>query len=202
MSEIESEETFVLAVNDLEKLLLNALDERCPEADFRGADKKVFEFLSQDVVNWLKFHWRLFGEESNVMAAEKIEEVLSTDEFREVINTFVGMWLGRWNWRAKLVLNDKDVPKLKGTPQVTNWVTPEQKRDLIEAITNELIVHGEIAGTTVLAGEILLRAQAQMGEKHDVFALLSVSLRLTRAMASQTGPLIFVKVDKHYYNSV
>ena len=202
MSEIESEETCALAVHDLEKLLLNALDERCPEADFHGADKKMFEFLSQDVVNWLKFHWHLFGEESDLVAAEKIEEVLSTDEFREGINVFVGMWLGRWNQRVKLVLNEKDMPKLKGISHVTNGVTGEQKRDLIEAITNELIAHGEIVGTTMLAGEILQRAQTQMGEKHDVFALLSASLRLTREMASQTGPLIFIKIDKHYYNLV
>jgi len=198
MSEIKKEMFQVFAAGELEILLQRALESRCLLMDWQGADRKVLEIAAQDLTNWLKYHWNLIGEESNLLAAQKIENVLGTKEFDEEVNVFAGMWANRWRIRVKLVFNQKAKPKTESKPYV-RWITSEQKRDLIEAITFELVKRGEICGTNVLACEILHRAEIQLGEKHDVFTLLSTALRLTREVILQAGSLIFLKVDKRYY---
>jgi len=199
MSEIKKETFQVFAAVELETLLQRALESRCLLMDWQGADRKVLEIATQDLTNWLKYYWNLVGEESNLLAAQKIENVLGTKEFDEGVNVFAGMWANRWRVRVKLVFNQKAKPKTESKPYV-RWITSEQKRDLIEAITFELIKRGEICGTDVLACEILHKAEIQLGEKHDVFALLNVALRLTREVTSQIGAIIFLNVNKAYYN--
>jgi hypothetical protein len=69
-----------------------------------------------------------------------------------------------------------------------------------------LIKNGEICGTEILAENLLKlelgekSIQSITDDKERLFTVLNNTLRKSREMAQSRGPLIFVKVDKGYYN--
>jgi hypothetical protein len=69
------------------------------------------------------------------------------------------------------------------------------------------VKNGEICGTEILAENLLKMELSEKSvqkiadEKERVFAVLNNTLRKAREMAQSRGPLIFVKVDKGYYNT-
>ena len=74
-------------------------------------------------------------------------------------------------------------------------------------MTSTWVKNGEICGTEILAVNLL---KMELGEKciqnlsderEKIFIALNNTLRKARDMAQSRGPLIFVKVDKGYYNT-
>jgi hypothetical protein len=87
------------------------------------------------------------------------------------------------------------------------WQKLDHKLELQEVVISTLIKNGEICGTEILAENLL---KMELGEKciqniaddkERVFTTLNNTLRKAREMAQSRGPLIFVKVDKGYYNT-
>jgi hypothetical protein len=85
------------------------------------------------------------------------------------------------------------------------WRKIEHKQELLEVVEATLIKNGEICGTEILSENLI---KIELGERNlkDVsdqeraIVTLNNSLRRAREMAQSKGPLIFVKVDKGYYN--
>ena len=85
------------------------------------------------------------------------------------------------------------------------WRKIEHKQELLEVVESTLIKNGEICGTEILSENLI---KIELGERNlkDVsdqeraIVTLNNSLRRAREMAQSKGPLIFVKVDKGYYN--
>jgi hypothetical protein len=75
-----------------------------------------------------------------------------------------------------------------------------------EIVVSTLIKNGEICGTEILSENLL---KMELGEKRiqylsdreRVFIAVNNALRKGRDMAQSKGPLIFVKIDKGYYNA-
>jgi hypothetical protein len=87
------------------------------------------------------------------------------------------------------------------------WRKIEHKQELQEVVVSTLIKNGEICGTEILAENLLKmelgeRSLQNVGEKERVIATLNNALRKAREMAQSRGPLIFVKIDKGYYNAL
>src|SRR3990170_5254290 len=86
------------------------------------------------------------------------------------------------------------------------WKKLERKQEIREVIITTLIKNGEICGTEILSENLL---KMELGEKRvqslsdreRVFTALNNALRKGRDMAQSRGPLIFVKIDKGYYNA-
>ena len=121
------------------------------------------------------------------------------------------MWLKKWKERVKLLIGEQNSNKwhrvLKNLDNAEPlWKNLAQKQELIEIVAATLIKNGEICGTEILSENLLKmelgekRAQ-NLSSKDRVFFVVNNALRKARDMAQSKGPLIFVKIDKGYYNS-
>jgi hypothetical protein len=87
------------------------------------------------------------------------------------------------------------------------WRKIEHKQELQEIVVATLIKNGEVCGTEILAENLLKMELGEknlekVNEKERIFTTLNNALRKAREMAQSRGPLIFVKIDKGYYNAL
>jgi len=52
------------SMNFLELLLSQCLKEHNPLLDLQGSDRRVLQIACEDLMNFLKVHWELIGEEN------------------------------------------------------------------------------------------------------------------------------------------
>ncbi len=201
-------------MNFVEIMLGEKLKEADSALDIMGSDRKVLQVACQDFTNYLKFHWNLIGKEANQCElVERIENLLKEDaaELDAFLTVWTGIWFKKWKERVKLLIGNQNVNKWnKMTKTLANgeplWRKIECKQELQEVVISSLIRNGEICGTEILAENLL---KMELGEKNlqnvndkeRIFATLNNALRKAREMAQSKGPLIFVKIDKGYYNS-
>jgi len=199
-------------MNFIEILLSEKLKSKNPMLDIFGSDRKVLQIACQDLTNYLKVHWDLVGKEANECElVDKLEEFHSENpsELEEFINLWTGIWLKKWKERVKLVIG-KD--KAKRWDKVTKilskaqplWKKLADRTEMQEVVTSTLVKNGEICGTSILAENLLKMEIGQnkkkyTNEKEQVMSVVNNSLRKARELARSKGPLIFVKVDKGYY---
>jgi hypothetical protein len=87
------------------------------------------------------------------------------------------------------------------------WRKIEHKQELQEIVISTLIKNGEVCGTEILAENLLKMELGEkdienLNEKERIFTTLNNALRKAREMSQSRGPLIFVKIDKGYYNAL
>lgn len=204
-----------IIMNFVEIMIGEKLREVDPALDIMGSDRKVLQVACQDFTNYLKFHWNLIGKEaSNVEVAEKLELLFreNADELDAYLNVWVNMWFKKWKQRVKLLIGNQNANKWnKMTKNIVDaeplWRKLDHKQELQEIVIATLIKNSEICGTEILAENLL---KMELGEKaiqdladdkDKVFTTLNNTLRKAREMANSNGPLIFVKVDKGYYDT-
>ena len=109
-----------------------------------------------------------------------------------------------------LIGNQTPTKNNKTTKNTTDteptWQKTEHKQELQEIIIATLIKNGEICGTEILAENLLKTEQTQkqttpQNDKQTTLTNLNNALRKAREMAQNRGPLIYVKIDKAYYNT-
>jgi hypothetical protein len=202
-------------MNFVEIILGEKLKDADPALDIMGSDRKVLQVSCQDFTNYLKFHWGLIGKEANqcelVDRLEKLfkEEPAELDAF---LTVWTGIWFSKWKERVKLLIGNQNANKWNKMSKTLSdaeplWRKIEHKQELQEVVVSTLIKNGEICGTEILAENLL---KMELGEKNlsnvndreRVFATLNNALRKAREMAQSKGPLIFVKVDKGYYDAL
>jgi len=201
-------------MNFVEIMIGEKLKEADPALDIMGSDRKVLQVACQDFTNYLKFHWNLIGKEaSQCELVERLENLFREDpsELDGFLTVWIGIWFKKWKERVKLLIGDQNASRWsKISKNVSNaepvWKRIENKQELLEIVVATLLKNGEICGTEILSENLL---KMELGEKgvqdpsdiERVFTAVNDALRKAREMAQSKGPLIFVKIDKGYYNT-
>jgi len=199
-------------MNFIEILLSDKLKSKNPMLDVLGSDRKVLQIACQDFTNYLKVHWELVGKEaSECELVDKIEEYYDREpkELEDFIDLWTGIWLKKWNERVKLLIgNDESARWNKVTKTLSNaepmWRRLPNRNEVQEVVVTTLIRNGEICGTSILAENLLKMELGEnkkeiTDEKEHVLSVVNNTLRKARELTRSKGPLIFVKVDKGYY---
>ena len=204
-----------IIMNFVEIMIGEKLKDADPALDVMGSDRKVLQVACQDFTNYLKFHWNLIGKESNQCeVVDKLELIFreDADELDAFLTVWCNIWFKKWKQRVKLLIGNQNANKWnKMTKSITDaeplWRKLDHKQELQEIVISTLIKNGEVCGTEILAENLLKMElgeksiQGLADEKEKVFTTLNNTLRKAREMAQSRGPLIFVKVDKGYYDT-
>ena len=203
-----------IVMNFVEIMIGEKLKDADPALDIIGSDRKVLQVACQDFTNYLKFHWNLIGKEANQCElVEKLEALYkeNADELDSFLTVWCNIWFKKWKQRVQLLIGNQNANKWnKMAKSITNaeplWNKIERKQELQEVVIATLIKNGEICGTEILAENLLKlelgeKSVRNLDDKERVFVTLNNTLRRAREMAQSRGPLIFVKVDKGYYNT-
>jgi hypothetical protein len=204
-----------IMMNFVEIMLGEKLKDADPALDIMGSDRKVLQVACQDFTNYLKFHWNLIGKEANQCElVEKLEKLFKEDaaELEAFLTVWTGIWFKKWKERVKLLIGNQNANKWNKMSKTLADVEPmwrkiEQKQELQEVVVSTLIKNGEVCGTEILAENLLKMELGEknlhnLNDKERLFATLNNALRKAREMAQSRGPLIFVKIDKGYYNAL
>ena len=201
-------------MNFLKVMLVEKLGAADSNLDVTGSDRKVLQVASEDITNFLKFHWNLIGNTANQCEiVERLENLFKEqpEELEEFLTVWTSMWLKKWKQRVKLVIGKRNANKwAKASRKVRNaepmWKKIQRKEELCEIVAATLIKNGEICGTEVLSENLLKmeidgKKTQRLNDKELVISILNNALRRARHMAHSRGPLIFVKIDKGYYTA-
>ncbi len=201
-------------MNFLKVMLVEKLGAADSNLDVTGSDRKVLQVASEDITNFLKFHWNLIGDTANQCEiVERLEQLFKEkpEELEEFLTVWTSMWLKKWKQRVKLIIGRRNANKwAQASRKVRNaepmWEKIQRKEELREIVAATLIKNGEICGTEVLSENLLKmeiggKKTQRLNEKELVFSILNNALRRARHMAHSSGPLIFVKIDKGYYTA-
>jgi len=201
-------------MNYVEIMVGEKLKELDSALDILGSDRKVLQVACEDFLNYLKFHWGLMGREaSQCEVVDKLDGLLRENrvELEQFLAVWINIWLKKWKERVKLLIGEESANKWSKVSKTLNnaepfWRKLERKQEIREVVITTLIKNGEICGTEILSENLL---KMELGEKRvqslddaeRVFVALNNALRKGRDMAQSRGPLIFVKIDKGYYDS-
>jgi hypothetical protein len=203
-----------IVMNFVEIMLGEKLKDADSALDIMGSDRKVLQVACQDFTNYLKFHWDLIGKEgSQCELVDKLEQFFKEkpSELDEFLTIWAGIWFKKWKERVKLLIGDQNANKWnKISKTISNaeplWRKIEHKQELQEVVIATLIKNGEICGTEILSENLLKMELSEkrnqyLNDKERIFITVNNTIRKAREMAQSKGPLIFVKVDKGYYNA-
>jgi hypothetical protein len=201
-------------MNFVELLIGEKLKEADPDLDIIGSDRKVLQVACQDFTNYLKFHWNLMGKEAGQCElVEKLENIFKEDsaELDAFLIVWIGIWFKKWKQRVKLLIGEQNANKWNKISKTLSNVEPiwkriEHKQELQEMVVSTLVKNGEICGTEILSENLLKmelgeKSVEKLSDKERIFTVVNEALRKAREMAQSKGPLIFVKIDKGYYNA-
>jgi len=199
-------------MNFIEVLLSEKLKSKNPLLDIFGSDRKVLQIASQDLTNYLKVHWDLIGKEaSECELVDKLEEFHNEDpnELEEFINLWTGMWLKKWEERVKLLIGKEKTKRWNKVTKILRkaeptWRKLPNRKEMQEVIVLKLVRNGEICGTSILAENLLKMEVGRnkrnyLKEEERTLNVVNNTLRKAKELTRSKGPLIFVKVDKSYY---
>jgi hypothetical protein len=201
-------------MNFIEILLSEKLKNKNPMLDLFGADRKVLQIACQDLTNYLKVHWNLIGKEASEWElVDRLEEFYKKEpkEFEEFLDLWTSMWLKKWSERVKLLIGKEDSTKWDKVTKTLSkaeplWRKLANRKELQEVVISTLVRNGEICGTSILAENLL---KMELGENRKNYStereqtlnLVNNTLRRARELSRSKGPLIFVRIDKGYYNN-
>ncbi len=201
-------------MNFVEIILTEKLRDINPALDVLGPDRKVLQVACQDLTNYLKFHWSLMGKEAfECELVERLESFFKENpgEFEEFLTVWIGIWFKKWKERVKLLIGNEYSNKWNRVSKVLSnaeplWRKLSNRQEFQELVVSTLIRNGEICGTAILSENLLKmelgekRMQDLSDEERDLKVVNNV-LRKAKELAQSKGPLIFVKIDKGYYQN-
>jgi len=201
-------------MNFIEAMLMESLRNRNPQLDLQGSDRRVLEIADEDLMNFLKVHWGIMGQES--ADYELIEKLYSfhqenPQELEEFVNAWAGIWIKKWDERVKLLIGQQEEDN-SSWQRVSKklcdadplWKTFPNRREVEDVVVESLIRNGEICGTNILS-ENLIKMELGAVEKidvkkdEDVLNLVNGTLKRARNLSRSKGPLIFVRLDKKFF---
>ncbi|MGA3191963.1 MAG: hypothetical protein ABSD73_05545 [Candidatus Bathyarchaeia archaeon] len=201
-------------VNFIETLLSEKLLEKNPLIDVLVADRKVLQIACQDLTNYLKVHWDLIGKEaSQCDVVEELERTFeeNSKELEEFLGVWTGIWFKKWNERVKLLIGNDNSKRWNNVTRILNNAEPIWRglschQEMEDIVTSTLIKNGEICGTSILAENLLKmelgsEKKTYANDKEQMVNVVNNALKKARELTQSKGPLIFVKVDKGYYQS-
>jgi hypothetical protein len=190
------------------------LIEKNPLIDVLGADRKVLQIACQDLTNYLKFHWDISGTDAGQCeVVERLEKLYeqNPEELQEFMSVWSGMWLKKWGERVKLLIGNENSKRWNNVTKILNnaepiWTRLSNRHQMEDVVISTLIRNGEICGTSILAENLLKmelgdEKKKYPSEKEQTLNVVNNALRKARDLTQSKGPLIFVKVDKGYYQA-
>jgi hypothetical protein len=202
------------SMNFLELLLSQCLKEHNPLLDLQGSDRRVLQIACEDLMNFLKVHWGLIGEENgDYDLIEKVHKYFedNSEEFSQFVSIWAGLWIKKWNERVKLLIGNDASPQWSRVNKRLrdadlSWRQLRGRREVKDVLIQSLIRNGEICGTSIMAENLLKLELGAQKEKHEwqneqerLLNLVNTTLRKARQLSHSKGPLIFVKIDKKYF---
>jgi hypothetical protein len=201
-------------VNFIETLLSEKLLEKNPLIDVLVADRKVLQIACEDLTNYLKVHWDLIGKEtSQCDVVEELERTFeqTPKELEEFLSVWTGIWFKKWKERVKLLIGNDNSKRWNNVTRILNHAEPIWRglschQEMEDIVISTLIKNGEICGTSILAENLLKmelgsEKKTYTNDKEQVVNVVNNALTKARELTQSKGPLIFVKVDKGYYQS-
>lgn len=201
-------------MNFIETLMSEKLTEKNPLIDVLGADRKVLQIACQDLTNYLRVHWNLIRKDTDQCdVVDRLEKFFeeNPDELEEFITVWSGIWLKKWGERVKLLIGNENSKKWNNVTRILNnadpiWTRLSNRTQMADIVISTLIRNGEICGTSILAENLL---KMELGdekrnydnEKEQTLNVVNNALKKARDLTQSKGPLIFVKVDKGYYQA-
>ena len=201
-------------MNFVETLMSEKLIEKNPLIDVLGADRKVLQIACQDLTNFLKFHWDISGiDAGQCEVVERLEKLYeqNPEELQEFMSVWSGMWLKKWGERVRLLIGNENSKRWNNVTKILNnaepiWARLSNRHQMEDVVISTLIKNGEICGTSILAENLLKmelgdEKKKYPSEKEQTLNVVNNALRKARDLTQSKGPLIFVKVDKGYYQA-
>jgi hypothetical protein len=203
-------------MNFLELLLSESLKNKNPLLDLKGTDRRVLQIAFQDLMNYLKTHWKLVGKANTEYdVLNEAHEHFNSDpkEFQEFLDIWTGIWIKKWNERVKLLIGDGDSQRWNRVNKLLKdaepiWRMLPNRNELEEALVECLIKNGEICGTSILAENLLKMEVGTTSEKNkntidsqDAVNIVKNVFRKARELSHSKGPLIFVRIDKGFFST-
>ena len=201
-------------MNFVETLMSEKLIEKNPLIDVLGADRKVLQIACQDLTNYLKFHWDISGiDAGQCEVVERLEKLYeqNPEELQEFMSVWSGMWLKKWGERVRLLIGNENSKRWNNVTKILNnaepiWARLSNRHQMEDVVISTLIKNGEICGTSILAENLLKmelgdEKRNYVNEKEQTLNVVNNALKKARDLTQSKGPLIFVKVDKGYYQA-
>jgi hypothetical protein len=201
-------------LNFIETLMSEKLIEKNPLIDVLGADRKVLQIACQDLMNYLRVHWNLIRKDADQCdVVDRLEKFFeeNPDELQEFITVWSGIWLKKWGERVKLLIGNENSKKWNNVTKILNnadpiWARLSNRSQMVDIVISTLIRNGEICGTSILAENLLKmelgdEKRNYVNEKEQTLNVVNNALKKARDLTQSKGPLIFVKVDKGYYQA-
>jgi hypothetical protein len=198
-------------ITQMEKMLSKKIQEAEPSLDIEGKDLKVLQVATQDLTNYIKFISQTDKEPiptDNPYIAEPSPNV-DEEEMESFLTVWAGMWLNKWKQRFNLIIGQPTQTQCCNPAQPTVdvesiWLRIASREEMIELVANVLIQNSEIAGTRIIAENILKtqlskKTNLDINDREQLFTFLNSALGRAREIAETTGPLVSIKVDKNYY---
>ena len=199
-------------INTIELMLSQSLQDKNPQLNPNTTDKKILQIASQDLLNYLKFHWKLIGRQNaKIELTEKLERYSKKKpkELKQFIDLWSGIWMKKWDERVKVLITNKDhlhwnktnQRQLKAEPL---WRQLPYRNEMKDIVISTLIRNGEICGTSILA-ENLIKTELAKYAENKIYAnpkLLNITkkaMKKAKHLSQSKGPLIFVRIDKRFF---
>jgi hypothetical protein len=182
--------------------------------DLQGSDRRVLQIACEDLMNFLKVHWELIGQEDgDYDLIDKVHKYFeeNSEEFSQFVGIWAGLWIKKWNERVKLLIGDDGSPQWsRVNKQLTNaeplWRQLKRRGEMKDILVESLIRNGEICGTSIMSENLLKLELGTCEEKptwrneeERLLNLVNTTLRKARQMSYSKGPLIFVRIDKTFF---
>ncbi len=203
-----------MTMNFVETLLSEKLKEINPTLDIFGSDRKVLQIACQDLTNYLRVHWNLVGREANEYElVERLEKFFNENpkEMEEFLGIWTGIWFKKWKERVKLLIGNENSNRWNRVTKILSdaeplWRKLSNKQEMQEIVTSTLIRNGEICGTSILAENLLKmelgeKVKKYLNEQEQIITIINDTVKKARELTRSRGPLIYVKIDKGYYQS-
>jgi len=202
-------------MNFVELMLAESLKNRNPQLDLQGTDKKVLRIACEDLLNFLKVHWKLIGQEIvEIELTEKIRQYYeeNPEELMEFINLWSGIWMKKWGERVKLLLAQENPERWKEAnarlvKAEPTWRRLRNRSEMEDMIINTLVRNGEICGTYILAenllkNELVPYADGKIFTDQELLAITTKAIKKAKQLSQSKGPLIFVRVDRKFFQFI
>lgn len=198
----------------IETLLSQSLKKKNPLLDLQGSDRRVLQIACQDLMNFLKVHWKLMHEkDAERKVINRIYEFFdeNPEELEEFLNLWSGIWIKKWGERVRLLIGKTDRQRWRKVSSLMKdaeplWIQLQNREEMEDVVIESLIKKGEICGTSILAENLVKMELGSCARKHirvcgreQMFYVLNNTLRKVREVSRSKGPLIFVRIDKRYF---
>ena len=120
------------------------------------------------------------------------------------------MWMKKWNERVKLVIGEKNHQHLKNIHEFSGESRSGWRlgrwRGIEDVAIEALIRNGELCGTSVLA-ESLLKSEfghpaRRKINRDELIVVVNNLFKRARQLSKSRGPLMFIRIDKRFWNVV